>query len=270
MMMKALKSITVTLFMFISSVGTAIGDGKQESFLGRAYDQETGKPLYKAIHQIELNKSGEYERYVVDYLSVGGEPIARKQLDFSQTQPGELFRPHLDFFDFRNRDQVKTRNVSAGKIALTRTQETDETVAYDSKELLVVDAGFDRLVASRWDALVAGKELEFEFLALTRASLVTLALGQTEDQPGDGRIRLSITASNWLLGLLMSPIFLEYDLETRRLLRYEGLTNIARSLEGEPSQVLDENYRAIIEYEYDVSLPTDSKYAAQGRESDHS
>ena len=55
MMMKALKSITVTLLM--SSVATAFADGKQESFLGRAYDQETGKPLYKAIHQIELNKS---------------------------------------------------------------------------------------------------------------------------------------------------------------------------------------------------------------------
>ena len=52
--------------------------------------------------------------------------------------------------------------------------------------------------------------------------------------------------------MLVDPIVLEYDLESKRLLSFEGLTNIERFNNGKRSE---ENYVARIDYYYQELKP---------------
>ena len=88
-----------------------------------------------------------------------------------------------------------------------------------------------------------------DFLALTRAQYIGFELKPIESEKAEkkGLMILSLQPSNFLIRLVMDPIILSYDLETMRLLRFEGLTNIERVNKGKG---LGENYIARIEYSY--------------------
>jgi hypothetical protein len=96
-----------------------------------------------------------------------------------------------------------------------------------------------------WDVLIDKQTLEFEFLAPTRAQLISFSLASVFQD--DAIIELSLAPSNFFLRLLVDPIKLTYDKVTKRILIYEGLTNIEKTKQGEAT---GEYYIARIEYRY--------------------
>lgn len=117
----------------------------------------------------------------------------------------------------------------------------------------VIDAGFDEFVRRHWDDLLKGEQKPFQFAVPSRFGFVEFKIERTfpdrnpQTDPYYQRqtVSLSMTlASRWLAWLL-DPITLTYDRSTKRLLRYEGLSNIRDTRDG-----ADKNYDVDIRYVY--------------------
>jgi len=210
------------------------------SFVGEAKDLRTGELLYTEEHFVSLAEGGEYKRSMVRYAAPDGTLIASKTLDFgaSQTAPTLKFEYHQYPLSFDSSYEDRQFVLSSAK----PDSESEAVIDLSDLQVFVVDGGFDRLLVSHWDSLLEGMEKDFDFLAVTRGSTIGFTLGvvsQSED-----RVRFQIEPSSWLIDLLVEPIFLEYDRESRLLMRYEGLTNIALSEDAD-------NVVAVIDYQYE-------------------
>ena len=213
-------------------------------FTGYAHDLDSKALLYSEEHRVTLSQDEEYLWSEVVYRDATGEVIARKQLDYS-TYP---LQPNLIFRDERMQQEVKaSRQVGEITLQVSRAGQSQlsEKLSAENELQVVVDAGFDRLVEKHWAELLEGRVKRFEFLALTRGTLVTFELRMTAMT--ESQVQLQIAPKSWLIGLLMDPISLRYDKASRLLMDYQGVTNIA---EQRGERVLEDNYLANIRYEY--------------------
>jgi hypothetical protein len=223
----------------------------QFSFVGTAYAIENeDRPemvLYTEHHRIFKNDLGEYVKGKVEYRDAEGELIAVKELSFSSMQT----LPELRFDDLRTRNGFETKNELAEKKSRVRlvSQEGSSieinSVEIDKPGRSVVDAGFDLFVLNNWEALLKGEKVRLDFLALTRASFYGFYL--KTQSVADEQVVIELKPSSFFLNMLIDPIVLTYDLKTKRLLRFQGLTNIEKVINGKAK---GENYLARIEYVY--------------------
>ena len=153
---------------------------------------------------------------------------------------------------YRTRQYLETRNdLNTQKNVVDLTSGYDSLVdsskvEIENLERAVVDAGFDLLVLKYWDKLLNDQKVEFDFLALTRASFYRFAL--KKEMIKESEVIFSLRPSSFLLGLIVDPIRLTYDVNSKRLMRFEGITNIEKVLNGMPT---GNNYIARIEYQYE-------------------
>ncbi len=192
-----------------------------QQILGNAYDQGGGEFLYSEHHYCTQDAS----QCTVEYRDIFGDLIAQKKLDFSASP----FRPALLMKDYRRAIKLE--------------------VGFSDRKDLVVDAGFDNFLRSRWNALDKGESVRFPFLVVgyddplrVRAKLDDTGSCAAEE------LCLEISLDSWFLGLLVDPIELAYSREARKLLRYQGPSNI----QGENGESL----KVIIHYQYnEASFP---------------
>ena len=187
-----------------------------QSVIGEAYAVDGSKLRYLEEHQCAA--SG--EECLVEYRYPEGSVFARKRVDYRDSMQA----PDLKIEDLR-----------AGETILIESDFDDD---------VVVDAGFDHYVRLRWDELSNGAEITFPFLVAGREKPLNMR-AQLQEEMGcaENRLCLTITLDNWLLAALVSPIRLEYDQTSRRLLQFSGVSNI-RDDDGKSQQVrIDYRYQ---------------------------
>ena len=199
-----LRSVSVLLLMALTAAKAAA-----MNVVGEAYTLDGQELRYREIHQ--CTASG--DRCTVEYQDPAGKVFAVKTVDYQQS----LHSPSLEVVDLRQGQTVR--------------------VAGDSDEKVVVDAGFDHYVRMRWSELVEGETVRFPFLVVGRSKPFNMAANRAEAGacPSD-RMCFSVALDNWLLGRLLSPIHLEYDEASKRLLQFRGVSNI-RDENGKSQQV---------------------------------
>ena len=186
----------------------------RETVVGDAYDMDSGEYLYSEHHQCMPDNSF----CDVLYRDEQGELIARKQVDYSQNMQS----PSLQMEDFRHTRQFQLQPRPDPE--------------------LVVDAGFDNYVRLRWDDLQDGGTVAFPFLVMGRDKPIDMRAKRVEgEQCNPGEMCLEVGLDSWLLGMLVDPIALTYEKESRRLLRFRGISNLPG--EGGEKQFVDIRYR---------------------------
>jgi hypothetical protein len=211
------------------------------SFVGVAHDVKSNQILYQESHSVVLNDERAYKTSSVQYTDEAGQIFANKSLDFTDS----LLAPDVYFNDTRVGTSVK---VDSKKSALTVNYQSASDRAeavIKTAPMMVVDAGFDQMLLKYWDKVLNQQSLDFEFLAPTRAEFISFTL--TPISQNKETIRFRLAPSNFVLRLLVDPIMLTYDKSTKRILIYEGLTNIEEVKQGKPT---GDYYVARIEYEY--------------------
>ena len=211
------------------------------AFEGRAYDLDTNGFLYKENHRVKLDERNQYATSSVIYSDMNDEVFAKKTLDFS----GDLMAPTVDFDDTRVGTTVDVIKNNGALDVRYKSASDEASALIKSVDMMVVDAGFDQMMIKYWGVLLKGEELEFEFLAPTRAQLISFNLKPINQD--EKIIKLELSPSNFILGLLFDPIKLTYDKSTKRILMYEGLTNIEKVENGKGT---GDYHVARIEYSY--------------------
>jgi hypothetical protein len=94
----------------------------------------------------------------------------------------------------------------------------------------VIDAGFDEFVRAHWNDLMKGDTVNFSFAVPSRLEWIDFRLIPLAQKDGTLTVEMRLK-SRWIAWLL-DPVFLSYDIKSKRLLTYRGLTNI-RTIDGD-------------------------------------
>ena len=225
--------------------GDAANDSNKLAFIGRAFDPATGAILYTERHNIQLSSQGQYLSAEVTYQDALNKVFAHKRMQYANNPT----LPETYFYEVDSPFSFKVVPEKTGVLALSYSDEQEQfeqVVSIPESGFSVVDAGFDRLVQQQWADLLAGKTVRFNFLAVTRADFYEFRLSKSE-RSDTNTLVLKLEPHNAVFRWLLDPAFLMYEQKSGRLMRFEGLTNIRKRIDG---QAQDENYVAVIEYDY--------------------
>ena len=208
-----------------------------ESFSGSAYASGSDQLLYRETHYLFTGDHGG-ERVVL-YQCADGRAFARKH----SRDDGDAQAPDFDLVDARvgYREGVR-RNGGQREVYVQRSSAQAEQA--DPLRLPaggVIDTGFEAFARLHWDALVRGESLAFDYLVPSRRKFFAFQVGKIDlPTAPSGSVTFRLASSSWL-SFLLPHIDVSYDLATRRLVHYEGLSNVRDVKTGK-------NYR--VHYEY--------------------
>ena len=192
--------------------------------VGMAYDLQSGELKYRETHC--LNDAGS-EREVL-YHDAGGKLIARKLVDYRSGVTTPSFVQHNHYSSQSIEVGLQPDGVRMAVLDRDSGDTMRLAVAQPSDGLpVVIDAGFDGFVRQHWDQLVSGEKREFQFPFADRETLVELRIQPqacSYDSTADQCFRLDL--ANWFLRMMVQPIELGYDAQSRQLTRFRGLSNI--------------------------------------------
>jgi len=197
---------------------------------GLARDPDSRALLYREQHLIRRAQGKPAERLVL-YRCADGTPFARKRVDYRLSAQA----PEFSFEDVRLGYREGLRRAGGTGTVWVRDgrDESERSAALeDPGARLVADAGFDEFIRSQWQPLVAGESVPLRFAVPSRLQTLgfkvarqgSLTVGK---EPAEA-FRLKLGG---LLGWIAPHIDVAYGRDTRRLLRFEGLSNL-RSDDG--------------------------------------
>ena len=197
---------------------------------GVARDPESRALLYREQHLIRRADGKPTERLVL-YRCADGTAFARKRVDYRRSMQA----PEFSFEDVRLGYAEGLRRTGGGHTVWVRDargQSERSAALDDAASRLVADAGFDEFIRSQWTPLVSGQSVPLRFAVPSRLQTLGFKVDrqapQTLGQEQAETFRLKLGG---LLGWVAPHIDVAYGRESRRLLRFEGLSNL-RSDDG--------------------------------------
>ena len=193
----------------------------EETYTGDAYDLASGVLLYRESHY-RFDADGTAQSLVL-YRCPDGRPFARKHL----RDAGDAQAPDFDMTDTRlNYREGVRRSGDKREVYVQRAANMPEQAALLSVPPNgVIDAGFDEFVRRHWDALAKGDSLNVPFLVPSRRVFYPFKVQQMENAANLPKLTLRLSLGAWY-AFLLPHIDVIYDRATRRLLRYEGVSNV--------------------------------------------
>jgi len=189
---------------------------------GVARNPDSPAVLYRERHWIRIEGDRPVERLVL-YLCPDGTAFGRKQVDYRRSAAAPAFR----FDDFRSGYAEGLRDARSPEVFFRPGGGASEKSAPLASRQLVVDAGFDEFIRSQWRPLVAGDAVPLDFALPARLESMAFTIRRVGESRVDGepawifRLRLG-----GVIGWLAPHIDVSYGQQSRRLLRFEGLSNV--------------------------------------------
>jgi hypothetical protein len=182
-----------------------------------------GALVYREEHLLRGDAGRPLERLVL-FRCPGGAAFARKRIDYAQSASAPAFA----FEDARTGYREGLRRKAAGDELYFRERAgASERLALLPARAQVADAGFDEFVRAHWQALAAGESVPLRFAVPARLGSLDFRVRQAGARQVDGepalvfRLRL-----DGLLGFVAPHIDVAYSARSRRLLRFEGMSNL--------------------------------------------
>lgn len=235
--------------ILMSTAATALGSEPAQPWaIGTAWSTDQSEVLYREIHFAD--DPGHDRTTRVEYRRADDEVFAAKEIDYSVSATA----PAISQIDYRNDARIITRhpNSSPGPVVEleVRPHDSDEIRRdnFDYRDGLIIDAGFDPFVRENWDRLANGRRVTTDFLVPARMDTVRISISKTDNGncnfPTQNMHCFIIRPAGLLrvVSWFVDPILIAYDSDTRRLLMFEGISNL-RDDAGEPRN-------ALIHFEY--------------------
>jgi hypothetical protein len=218
--------VHLILALFFGLFGGARDTTSPPSFyVGRASDLGTGRPLYVEEHR-EVREGERRVGIVTEYKDLEGKLFARRTARFdghptvAQFRTEDLRTGALEGADVRG-DKVRMYHRKGVREALNEREFAIPAAA-------AVDAGFNNYVQLHWAELEQGETLRFEFGVPYSLDYYGFRLYKKDDGRSGDRPQMTVVCDidNFLIRLFVKPIRLTYDANARRLMTYEGISNM--------------------------------------------
>ena len=191
-----------------------------ETFVGKAVNSK-GTLEYVEYHTV-THKNGKVSESQTIYYDGNNKKIGELTSEYT-------FGPQFGSYDFRDlrahyQDGAK---VSEDRILLFRKQSPEDDIEeeYLPKEMdQIVGQGFHQFIVHNLEQIAQGEVFHIRLVLPSRLDQYEFQIRKRKVKGDTLYIRLEI--DNWLLRLFAPHIDVEYDLKTRHLLRYEGVSNL--------------------------------------------
>lgn len=209
--------------------------------VGKAYNDE-GKLVYIERHREELSGNG-LLRLRTNYYKPDDTPFGSIDSDFTR----HPYLPSYQFVDSRFQRRAGLKHVAEGKVLAFNKKGADEKTRekeFEIKDGLIAGQGLHNFVLSNFNRLVKKQEDEdktkIEFLMPLRQTTYGFTISKVKQTDTDVTFRVDF--DSWFLRLVAPHIDVTYDLEKRRLRRYEGPSNLLTDDKGDQNVVLTYTY----------------------------
>jgi hypothetical protein len=218
----------IQIVAFVASISPLNFDAltTARAYRGAAVDLRTGTSLYVEEHQ-EIVADGRRTRLTSLYRDAGGAIIAERTVDYA----ADRFVPSFRFEDKRSGYVEGAESVSGRVRLYTRASTGDEMreklLAIPSPA--VVDAGFNEFIQAHWGEIVSGQTMKMNFGVPSRLDYFRFRIIKVDESTTSGQSSVVVRCEldNMFLRWLADPITLTYDRETRRMISYEGISNVS-------------------------------------------
>ncbi len=224
-----MSAFALLLPLLLASPGgterTPAVEGVPASYSGTAYDPSTGKALYIEEHR-EIREGGRRIRMTTEYRDPSGRLIVKRFVSFEQHPTVPEFRTE----DLRS-GYIEGSEPSGDSVRLYWRRSWSDPMQEKAVKIpgpAAVDAGFNNFVQSRWDRLMRGETATFNFGVPFALDYFAFRVYREREEQRNGRrlVTMVCDIDNFLLRLFVKPIVLTYDADVRRLVSYEGISNI--------------------------------------------
>jgi hypothetical protein len=210
-------------------------------FSGKAFDLKSDQLLYTEKHKTQEDSEGYNTFLETEYVDSSGKLIAKIRSDFAKNK----FIPDVTFEDFQNHTkETQVLDLQKNEVTIVRTYlKTNKTKqkTFSVKKNMLGGQGFNNYLRANFDELIGGKSIQVNFIVLASRDYFQFDI-KRRNEPHDGHIDFGLTVSSYFLKVFVSEIKTRYDLQTKRLLTFKGLSNLVDK-KGDPMKVR-------IEYEY--------------------
>lgn len=216
---------TLLLLALIASLSPIFGEKPKYGYFGKAFDLKTGKLVYSDHHK-EYFRDGKHDYSEIEYRDNTGKVFGKKRIEFYKNPLVPTFET-IDFRDGYTEGAVVTGR-SVRLFYKRKKEDPLEEKTYEPSLPAVMDGGFDHFVKQNWDEVFAGKRLGFHFLAPVQLDDYKFAVDFIKKDKWKDRdaLYLKLEVDNFVLKRVVNPFFLVYDINTKRILQFEGLSNI--------------------------------------------
>jgi hypothetical protein len=127
-----------------------------------------------------------------------------------------------------------------------QTPQADTQKKYLQRESdQIVGQGFHQFILKNLDALMQGDIISAKLVLPAQMDQFDIRISKNKIE--DGRLRIRIELDNWFLRLFTPNVEADYDLDTRRLLTYRGVSMI--------SDQSGKNVPVTVSYDYSQQSP---------------
>lgn len=199
-------------------------------FYGYAYDLKSGEYLYTEVYNEDL-KEGFLQRCTMKYFAADGHPLGEKKVEFDSDPYLPVYQLDLPSANYSE----GITQVSANTIEMFKQNgiKARQTAAVKRTPGMAADAGFTNFMVSHLPELAAGAIVNFKLGVaglLDAYSFRARRVGNTEFE-GKPAVNLSIEPDS-LLRYLVDPLLLTYDIPSKRLLEYRGVSDVINPVTG--------------------------------------
>jgi hypothetical protein len=206
------------------ALGLSASKTEEVTYIGQA--KLGGNNIYTEKHH-EFYENNKHTYTVTDYLNSTGKVIVNRKADFSKNRIG----PDYELKDLRNGHYENVKQVSPTSYHIIYKKNQNESTREKTVELpkgTVIESGINYLVKDRWSEIQQGKTISFNFAVAARLTYYGFNLTSQGECLVNGLkvVRIKMEPDNFLLQKMVDPIVMCFDPKTKRMVSYEGISNI--------------------------------------------
>ena len=211
-------------------------DPRIERYQGIARD-EKNRVVYREEHEVEY-RNDRVRQARSRYFSPEGKLLAELDSEF----PGGVSLPKYRFRNLAANYEEGVECCAGGRLEVFH-RGSRRTLEFQPN--WVSGQGFHYLTREHLTSIRAGEKQEFVFLIPSKLAVYDFRIRSGGSDPANPRQeRVLLEIDQWFFRLFAPKIVATYDLETRRLMRYEGPSNIEDAQGNIPTVRIDYDYSA--------------------------
>lgn len=213
----------LAFFLILFSALEATSQQKSYTFKGEAKNKKGEVVYIEQIHVTE-NANGLTDKVETDYQRPTGEVFAKMRAVFGSQES----IPNIDFEDFRfQQNQMLKLNAETNKVEIQiedKKSSKMKTGSLEVKQDMIAGPGFHNFIVKNFESFKSKDSFSIHFVVLAKKDYFKFDVLRKNQNGKTTEFKMRI--HSWILRGLVSPIYVEYDNVTKRLLSYKGLTNI--------------------------------------------
>jgi hypothetical protein len=188
---------------------------------------KNGDIVYSEHHTATFSSDGKIQTAKTDYKDASGKIVGVMNSDFTEN----LTTPTYNFQDLRNNDTHGIRIEAKSFVLFNKDKDNKEKTKviprdFAPEALVVGCQGLHYYLRDNFETIKDKKNVPLKFLIPGKLDYYSFRMNYKGESP-EGLITLEIEISNAFLRIFAPNLTVQYDKKNKRLVRYDGLSNIA-------------------------------------------